>query len=103
MSPVASFTRSIPWIMLGSAVLLVCAGLVTMNSFGEANIFFEQQTVWFLVSLAVFFAASLIDWRFLRTTPVVVTIFVVSVVSLVLLFALGTITKGALSRFDLGV
>ncbi len=109
MSPLASFTRSVNWLMLASAGLLVMAGLVTMNSFlpaqvaGAPNVFFQQQLVWFLISIAVFFGASLVDWRFLRTTPVVVTIFIASVVSLALLFGLGTITMGALSRFNLGV
>lgn len=103
MSPLASFSRSVNWLMLGAAGLLVMAGLVTMNSFGPSNSFFQQQMVWFLVSIAVFFGASLVDWRFLRTTPVVVTIFIASVVSLALLFGLGTITMGAMSRFDLGV
>ncbi len=103
MSPLASFTRSANWLMLGAASLLVMAGLVTMNSFGPSNVFFQQQVVWFLVSIAVFFGASIVDWRFLRTTPVVVAIFIASVVSLALLFGLGTITMGALSRFNLGV
>lgn len=103
MSPLTSFSRSVNWLMLGSAVLLVMAGLVTMNSFGPSNDFFQQQLVWFLVALAVFFGASLIDWRFLRTTPIVVAIFIASVVSLGLLFALGTISMGALSRFDVGL
>lgn len=109
MSPVASFSRSTNWLMFGSAVLLVMAGLVTMNSFlpaqeiGTQNSFFEQQLVWFLISLAVFFAATLIDWRLLRSSKVVVWIFGISVASLALLFGLGTVTMGALSRFDIGI
>lgn len=89
--------------MFGSAVLLVMAGLVTMNSFGAENSFFEQQLVWLLVSMAVFFGATLVDWRLLRSTKVVVWIFGISVVALALLFGLGTVTMGAISRFDLGV
>lgn len=100
-----SFTalRSIDWVLLVSALVLSCAGLVTMNSFIEPNTFFEQQAVWLLIALAVFFGASLVDWRFLRNTWVVVTLLFFSLLSLVLLFFLGTTTLGALSRFDLGV
>lgn len=100
-----SFTvlRSVDWVLLASALALSCAGLVTMNSFIEPNSFFEQQVVWLLISLAVFFGASLVDWRFLRNTWVVVTLLSFSLLSLVLLFFLGTTTLGALSRFDLGV
>ena len=95
-------SRSIDWVALACALLLSAAGLVTMNSFGETNAFFDAQLVWLLISVLVFFGASLIDWRFLRNTPVVVTIFLASVASLALLFILGTITLGAQSRFDLG-
>lgn len=102
MSPVEHFTRSIDWLMLGVASLLVMAGLITMNSFGESNSFFEQQVVWFLISIAVFLGATLIDWRLLRSTKIVVWIFGVSTALLALLFVLGTVTMGAVSRFDFG-
>ncbi len=107
MTFVRNAIRQIDWTLVSAALLLVAAGLVTMNSFSPESIevgpgFFEQQLVWLIVGLVLFFAASAVDWRFLRTTPVVVTIFLVSVVSLALLFFLGTVTKGALSRFDLG-
>ncbi len=95
--------RSVDWVLLGSAVLLSCAGLVTMNSFVEPNTFFEQQIVWLLVSVAVFFGATMVDWRFLRNTWVVVGLFVLSALSLTLLFLFGSITLGAQSRFDLGL
>src|SRR3989344_8561242 len=103
-----TLSRDIDWVLLGSALLLCAAGLITMNSFLSAqagtvtNSFFDQQLVWILVSVAVFFAASMADWRFLRTTPSAVAVFLAAILSLVLLFALGTVTKGALSRFDLG-
>ena len=91
------------WLSLGAALLLVGAGLITMNSFSSSNVFFEQQIVWVLVSLAVFWGASAIDWRFLRSTSVVTTLFLISAGMLLLLFALGTLTKGAISRFDIGL
>lgn len=98
-----ALSQHIDWLMLGAALLLVGAGLVTMNSFAEPNTFFEQQLIWCALALLVFFGASAIDWRFLRTTRVVVVLFIVSCVTLLLLFVLGTVTKGALSRFDLGL
>ncbi|MCR4274734.1 MAG: rod shape-determining protein RodA [Candidatus Campbellbacteria bacterium] len=94
--------RSVDWTLLAATLVLSAFGLVTMNSFVEPNTFFEQQLVWLCISLAVFFFAGLIDWRFLRNTPVVVTLFLISIASLALLFFLGTITKGAVSRFDFG-
>ena len=82
--------RSIDWILLGSALLLSAAGLVTMNSFAQSNTFFDQQIIWIILSLGVFFSASVLDWRFLRNTQVVMTIFIASVGALALLFLLGT-------------
>jgi len=98
-----AITQHIDWLMLGAALLLVAAGLVTMNSFAEPNAFFEQQLVWVALALLAFFGASVVDWRFLRTTRVVMTLFVVSALALLLLFVLGTVTKGAINRFDLGI
>ncbi len=102
MLTTSSPLRHIDWVLFGSALLLCGFGLVTMNSFASANSFFDQQIVWILVAIAGFLLASIIDWRFLRNTPVVVTIFLASIASLALLFILGTITLGAQSRFDLG-
>ena len=91
------------WLSLGAALILVAAGLVTMNSFATPNTFFQSQIVWVLVSLAVFWGASAVDWRFLRSTKVVTTLFIVSAGLLALLFILGSVTKGAVSRFDIGL
>ncbi len=92
----------IDWVLLGASVLLVAAGLVTMNSFVDDNYFFDKQLIWGAVALIAFVFASLIDWRFLRRRDVIVALFVVSSGLLILLFGLGEITKGAQSRFDIG-
>ena len=100
--------KTIDWILMGSVCILVLAGLVTMRSFLPGDIgvgqtsFFVRQLVWFGVSLFVFFGASIIDWRFLRRTGVIMTLFSISIALLVALFLLGTVTLGAQSRFDLG-
>lgn len=95
---------SVDWLLLGSAFFLSLAGLLTMNSFAndvDSDRFFYRQIIWLGVALVVFFVASRIDWRFLRRTGVVATLFVVSCLILLLLFAVAP-TKGARSWFDLG-
>ncbi len=94
--------RFIDWPLFLSALLLSFAGLVTMNSFEGERYFYDRQIIWLGVSLCVFFIASFIDWRFLRRTNIIVPIFIVSCGLLVLLFAFGTVTKGAQSWFDFG-
>jgi rod shape determining protein RodA len=102
--------KNIDWILFGSVFLIVCAGLVTMNSFGsssQAGIgqsrLFDRQIVWFVISVIFFFVMSGIDWRFLKSTKIIVTLFVLSVGLLLLLFVLGSVFKGAQSWFNLGV
>ena len=93
----------IDWVLFGGAVVLVAAGLATMNSFVGDNFFFERQLIWASLSIVLFFLLSFIDFRFLRRTGVVVALFVVSVITLLALFVFGTIVLGAQSRFDLGI
>ncbi len=94
----------IDWILFLSAVLVALAGLVTMNSFvEEQSHFFEKQLIWILISVGVFFVASFVDFRFLRKTGVIITIFSISCGVLFLLFTLGYVAKGAQSWFRLGL
>lgn len=93
---------NIDWFLFLPFLLISFAGLVTMNSFVGESYFFERQSVWLCISVAVFFVASQIDWRFLRRTGVVVSLFAGSVFILSLLFVLGVTVKGAQSWFQLG-
>lgn len=93
---IKSFFKNIDWILFGSVVLVALAGLVTMNSF------FERQTIWLIISILVFFVASLVDWGFLKNTRIITTLFIISVGLLSLLFILGSVFKGAQSWFSFG-
>jgi len=85
-----------------SAVLISLAGLVTMHAYAGANIFFERQVIWLLVSIGVFFVFSFIDFRFLRRTSVITLLFAITVVLLLAVFVFGDVVKGAQSRFNFG-
>jgi len=93
----------IDWILFSAVFLLISAGLVTMNSFVDPNSFFEKQIIWAVVSITIFFALSFVDFRFLRRTSVIVTLFLASVFILALLFFFSDFVKGAQSRFDFGL
>jgi rod shape determining protein RodA len=93
----------IDWILLISILPILGAGLVTMSSFGaETSRFFSHQLTWIIVSLAVFFVLSFIDFRFFRRTSVLVGLFLFSCALLALLFILGHVSKGAKSWFNFG-
>lgn len=126
---VAPVPHSIDWVLLLAILPIVAAGLVTMYSFDDGQSapcglqatemilnadercetpatapspFFSKQVVWLALSLAVFFAASFLDWRFLRRSDVLFASFLGGALLLLLLFAAGTIVKGAQSWFDFG-
>lgn len=96
------FFSHIDWPILISALIISLLGLVTMRSFSIENIYFERQVIWIGVALVVFFLASIPEYRFLRRTPVVVTLFMGTVAILGLIFLVGTVNKGAQSWFQLG-
>ena len=96
------WSSEIDWILIGSIIPIIFFGLITMNSFVESNIYFSRQIVWIIVSLAVFFVLSLIDFKFLRRTSIVVSIYTLSVLSLLTLFLAGSIFSGAQSWLDFG-
>jgi rod shape determining protein RodA len=102
----SSFFRTIikntDWVLFGSVFLLACAGIVTMNSFNSQIHLAGRQIVWLCVSLCVFFVASMFDWRFLKSTKIVVSLFALSVLLLSFLFVAGHVIKGSRSWFDLG-
>lgn len=54
------------------------------------------------MSITLFIALSFIDFRFLRKTWVSISLFSFSCVSLIVLYAVGKVTKGAISWFHFG-
>ena len=64
--------------------------------------YFHKQIIWLIVSVIIFFILSLFDYRFLKRTGVVVTVFIISVLLLLALFVVGKVAGGAQSWFDFG-
>jgi len=94
--------HNIDWLLLLFVIPILGAGLVTMSSFtGDGNFFF-RQLIWVFVSLGFFFGFSFIDFRFLKQSNILVSIYVFFVGLLLLLFVIGTEIKGARGWFDLG-
>jgi len=93
----------IDWYIVGSLIPILGVSLVTMNSFTGESSLFSRELVWIFVSFAAFFACSFMDFRFLRRTSVIVSLYSACLVALLLLFALGHISKGAKSWINLGL
>ncbi|MEK7069346.1 MAG: rod shape-determining protein RodA, partial [Patescibacteria group bacterium] len=87
-------------------VPIISAGLFTMKSFApleEGGSFFDKQIIWVIVSFLVFFIFSFIDFRFLKRTDVLVSLFLFLSFILLLLFILGQVSHGAKSWFNFGL
>lgn len=93
---------SVDWILFSAAMALSCLGLLTMSSFTGQDPFFIRQVIWIAVGVAVFFAASTLDWRFLRVSSVAASIYAILIVPLLFLIMLGTAIKGARSWLSFG-
>lgn len=92
----------IDWHVFVPALLISLAGLVTMNSFSGENYFFSRQSLWIVVALVCFFFANYIDWRFLRRTKVIVSLYAFITIVLVSLFFLAQATRGVQSWLQFG-
>ena len=90
------------WQLFLPALFLSLAGLVTMNSFSSDNYFFFRQSIWILISIIVFTGATMIDWRFLRQTKVLMPLFLATMLILGLLLLVGGTTRGTVSWFQFG-
>src|SRR3989344_5370630 len=70
---------------------IIAFGLVTMKGFTpleDTGLFFSKQLVWILVGFTIFFVFAFIDFRFLKRTDVLVTIFLFNSFVLILPFIL---------------
>ncbi len=97
--------RRIDWMLVFFIVPLIAASLVTMKSFSSlenSGDFFNKQIIWVTVSFSVFFLFSFIDFRFLKQTKALVTLFLGSCGILLVLFILGKVSHGAQSWFNFG-
>jgi rod shape determining protein RodA len=92
----------IDWFLVLFLIPVVGAGLVTMKSFTEQTPYFSHQLVWISASFVLLFVLSYIDFRFLKRTDVLLSLFGFFSALLILLFIAGHTSNGARSWFSLG-
>lgn len=105
MSFIKKISNRVDWLLVFLIIPIVSAGLVTMNSFTPAegtDNFFNRQIIWVLISFAIFFIFSFIDFRFLKRTDVLVFLFLLFSGILLTLLIFGSISHGAKSWFSFG-
>ncbi len=103
MKLIEKISRShIDWILLSAVIAISVLGLVTMHSFSGENYFFERQMIWIAISLMIFFTFSFIDFRFLRRTKVVMSIYITAFALLLFLLFAGSPVQGSQRWIELG-
>jgi len=88
--------------MFVPAILISLVGLVTMNSFSGESYYYFRQSIWIFLSIIIFIIATTIDWRFLRSTKILVPLFAIVLILLVALLFTGQVTRGVQSWFRFG-
>ena len=85
------------------AVSTALTDTACVSQYSGGGHFFSKQLIWIAFSFLVFFAGSFVDWRFLRRSNVLFTLFIIGATLLLLLFSMGKVVKGAQSWFDFGL
>jgi rod shape determining protein RodA len=97
---VNKFSSGIDWLLVFFILPVLVFGLLTMKSFTGETPFFHHQLVWIGISFAVFLFLSFFDFRFLKRTDVLVTLFGIFSLLLIMLFFFGHTANGAKSWFS---
>lgn len=92
----------VDWLLFIFILPILGAGLITMRSFTGDTSFFNNQLIWVLLSFAVFFIFSHIDFRFLKRTNILVVLYLFFSLILLSLLILGKVSHGAQSWFSFG-
>lgn len=90
------------WPLILPVILISLAGVATMSIFSLLDPYFIKQIAWVTLSLIACFVASRVDYRFLKQTRVVMSLYGFVLFLLTSLFVLGKVAKGAQSWFSFG-
>jgi rod shape determining protein RodA len=90
------------WTLLIPALALSLVGILTMSTFGVGSSLAVRQLLWLPIAFCVYLGCSTLDMRFVRRTPVVMTLYILSIVLLALLLLFAHPVLGARAWFTLG-
>lgn len=90
------------WPLLALAVVLTLLGIMTMHPFDGGASLAPRQLVFLGIGIVTYCVLTLLDLRFIRRTPVIVTGYLLALFLLILVLLVGQTTMGAKSWFDFG-
>jgi len=95
-------SSGVDWLLVLFMLPVLGAGLITMRSFTGETSLFSHQLLWIGISFIFLFSLSFIDFRFLKRTDILVSLFAFFSSLFILLFVFGHTAKGAQSWFSIG-
>lgn len=90
------------WPLLATAITLSILGVLTINPFVSTSAIASRQLIFIGIGILVYGVCSIIDMRFIRRTPVIIALYVTSLVLLSLVLLIGHRAMGAKSWFNFG-
>jgi len=91
------------WTLLLPALTLSLLGILTISTFGEGSSFAPRQFLWLAIAIGGYLAVSRFDMSFIRRTPVVMVMYVLSLALLVSLLLFADPVLGARAWFSFGL
>lgn len=90
------------WTLLLPALTLSLLGILTMSTFGQGASLAPRQLLWLIISFGVYLGLSMFDIRFIRRTPIVMTLYTLAFMLLAFLLLFADPVLGARAWFSLG-
>lgn len=90
------------WTLFLPAFTLTLLGILTMSTFGQGESLAPRQILFLIISSGVYFGLSAFDMRFIRRTPIVMTLYVLSILLLLGLLVFAHPVLGARAWFSIG-
>ncbi len=100
--PIKRILRVIDWQLIAPAIALTILGILTMHTFGVGASLAPRQLVWLVFGFIAYVILATTDLRFIRRTPVIMTIYGIVISLLVLLLVAAHPIMGARSWFVIG-
>lgn len=88
------------WTLFLPALALALLGILTMSTFGQGASLAPRQFIWLGISCVLYFSLSTFDMSFIRRTPVVMALYMTSLVLLASLLLFAHPVMGARAWFS---
>jgi rod shape determining protein RodA len=96
------FKSNVDWYIVGALIPIVAFSLFTIHSFtDQSDGLALRQLIWVVVSFIAMFMLSTFDFRFLRRTSIIISLYGLAIASLIALLMFGYAAKGAKSWINI--